>query len=179
MGVQELNRRLQECLNPKMDGKTEFKSGSVTFRTGDKVMQIRNNYDIAWTREEEKGAGIFNGDIGIIKMIDRGSQTMAIDFDGRLAFYSFDMSTELELSYAITVHKSQGNEFEAVILPIMGGFDKLYYRNLLYTAVTRAKKILVLVGQKSRVEFMVQNNKKTLRYTGLKSLLQESMSENE
>ena len=179
LGVYELNRRLQECLNPKSDEKIEFKSGSMVFRTGDKVMQVRNNYDIAWTREDEKGAGIFNGDIGIIQMIDRGSQTMAIDFDGRRAFYSFDMSTELELAYAITVHKSQGNEFEAVILPIMGGFDKLYYRNLLYTAVTRAKKILVIVGQKKRVEFMVQNDKKMLRYTGLKSLLRESVLGNE
>lgn len=138
-------------------------------------MQIRNNYDITWTRNEEKGAGIFNGDIGIIKMIDRGSKTMAIEFDGRLTYYSFDMSTELELAYAVTVHKSQGNEFEAIILPVMGGYDKLYFRNLLYTAVTRAKKILIIVGQQSRVEFMVHNDKKMLRYTGLKPMLNESV----
>lgn len=184
MGVIELNAKLQERLNPKAEQKTEFKSGNVTYRIGDKVMQIRNNYDIAWTRtvEEgdnpistEKGAGIFNGDIGIIKMIDRGSKTLAIDFDGRIAYYSFDMANELELAYAVTVHKSQGSEFEAIILPVMGGFDKLYFRNLLYTAVTRAKKILIIVGQKNRLEYMVKNDRKMLRYTGLKTMLQQGV----
>ena len=138
-------------------------------------MQIRNNYDIPWTRGEESGAGIFNGDIGIIRMIDRGSKTMAIEFDGRTAYYTFDMTEELELAYAVTVHKSQGSEFEAIILPVMGGYDKLYFRNLLYTAVTRAKKILILVGQRGRIQFMVQNDKKMLRYTGLKTMLRESI----
>lgn len=176
LGVAELNARLQQRLNPPAAGKVEFKNGPAVFRTGDKVMQIRNNYDIAWTREDgEKGAGIFNGDIGVIQMVDRGSRTMLIDFDGRQAYYSFDMANELELAYAVTVHKSQGSEFDAIILPVMGGFDKLYYRNLLYTAVTRAKQILVLVGQKSRVAFMVQNDKKMLRYTGLKRMLREKV----
>lgn len=176
LGSVELNHRLQERLNPAEPGKMEFKSSAYRFRTGDKVMQIKNNYDISWTKGAETGGGIFNGDIGIIKMIDRGSKTMAIDFDERVCYYSFDMANEqLELAYAITVHKSQGNEFEAIILPVLGGFDKLYYRNLLYTAVTRAKRILILVGQRSRIEFMVKNDKKTLRYTGMKSMLRESM----
>lgn len=175
LGVIELNSLLQERLNPKAEGKTEFKGGVYTFRVADKVMQIRNNYDIPWTRGEESGAGIFNGDIGIIRMIDRGSKTIAIEFDGRTAYYTFDMTEELELAYAVTVHKSQGSEFEAIILPVMGGYDKLYFRNLLYTAVTRAKKILILVGQRGRIQFMVQNDKKMLRYTGLKTMLQESI----
>lgn len=175
IGSMELNAKLQQRLNPPGAGKVEFKLGSAVFRVGDKVMQIRNNYDISWMRGEEKSAGIFNGDIGIIQMVDKGSRTLQIDFDGRITYYPFDMANELELAYAITVHKSQGSEFEAIILPVMGGFDKLYFRNLLYTAVTRAKKILIIVGQKSRIEYMVKNNQKMLRYTGLKAMLQESV----
>ena len=173
LGTGELNKSLQEVLNPEDGYKTQFTNGMYTFREGDKVMQIRNNYDIEWTKDAERGLGIFNGDIGIIKMIDRGSQTLMINFDGRIAAYSFDMANELELAYAVTVHKSQGSEFDAVVLPILGGFDKLYYRNLLYTAVTRAKKLLIIVGSGQRVAYMVQNNRKMLRYTGLKHLLQE------
>lgn len=175
LGVIELNKKLQERLNKKLPSTPEFKSGMYTFRAGDKVMQIKNNYDIEWQRGEEHGTGIFNGDIGIIKMIDKGSNTLSIDFDMRLAFYTFDMAIELELAYAVTVHKSQGSEFEAIILPIMGGYDKLYFRNLLYTAVTRAKRILIIIGSKSRVEFMVQNNRRMLRYTGLKTMLQNNV----
>lgn len=175
LGVIELNKKLQDRLNPHKSGSPEFKSGLYTFRVGDKVMQIKNNYDIEWKKGEESGAGIFNGDIGIIRMIDKGSGTLAIDFDMRLAYYTFEMAMELELAYAVTVHKSQGSEFEAIILPVMGGFDKLYFRNLLYTAVTRAKKILILIGSKNRIEFMVQNNLRMLRYTGLKCMLQESV----
>lgn len=176
VGVTEINKRLQQALNPKDNTKIEFKSGIYTFRVGDKVMQIKNNYDIAWTRDGDSGAGIFNGDIGIIKMIDRGSKTAGIEFDGRFSYYSFDMANEqLELAYAITVHKSQGSEFEAIILPILGGYDKLYYRNLLYTAITRAKKILILIGAKGRIDYMVRNDKRMLRYTGLKVMLQKEI----
>jgi exodeoxyribonuclease V alpha subunit len=176
LGVMELNHRLQKELNPEGPGKVEFKSTFYTFRVGDKVMQIKNNYDIEWSREDERGAGIFNGDIGIIKMIDRGSQTLSIDFEDRLCYYSFDMAAEqLELAYAITVHKSQGSEFEAVVMPVMGGYDKLYYRNLLYTAITRAKKLLILVGSEERIRFMVQNHIKGVRFTNLKYLLKEAM----
>lgn len=175
LGVIELNKKLQQCLNPPKPELTEFKSGIYTFRVGDKVMQIKNNYDIEWKKGDEKGMGIFNGDIGIIRMIDRGSGTLAIDFDMRLAYYTFDMASEMELAYAVTVHKSQGSEFEAIILPIMGGYDKLYFRNLLYTAVTRAKRILILIGDKNRVAYMVENNLRMLRYTGLKAMLQDSV----
>lgn len=175
VGTIELNGKLQQRLNPPSPGKVECKSGSSTFRVGDKVMQIRNNYDLQWTKGTEKGTGIFNGDIGIIRMIDRGSRTIGIEFDGRMAYYSFDMANELELAYAITVHKSQGSEFEAIILPVMNGFDKLYYRNLLYTAVTRAKRILVLIGQRKRVEYMVANDRKMLRYTAMNAMLRDSV----
>ena len=141
-------------------------------------MQIKNNYDIEWSRDDERGTGIFNGDIGIIRMIDRGSQTLAIDFEDRLSYYSFDMASEqLELAYAITVHKSQGSEFEAVIIPVIGGYDKLYYRNLLYTAITRAKKLLILVGREERIQFMVHNNMKGVRFTNLGYLLKEATEE--
>jgi len=175
LGTFELNVRLQERLNPPAPGKTEYKAGAVVYRVGDKVMQVRNNYDIQWTRDGEKGAGIFNGDIGSIRMIDRGSRTMEISFDGRTAFYSFDMTNELEPAYAVTVHKSQGSEFEAIILPVMDGFNKLYYRNLLYTAVTRAKKILILIGKQARVAYMVENDRKMRRYTGLKQMLTDAV----
>lgn len=173
LGTAELNKQLQSVLNPDDGYKAQFSNGLYTFREGDKVMQVRNNYDIEWRKDAEHGLGIFNGDIGLIRMIDRGSQTLMIDFDGRVAAYTFDMANELELAYAVTVHKSQGSEFDAVVLPLLGGFDKLYYRNLLYTAVTRAKKLLVIVGAAQRVRYMVQNNRRMLRYTGLKYLLQE------
>lgn len=178
VGTIELNRRLQDALNPKSEAKTEFKSGTYTFRVGDKVMQTKNNYDIQWKKdkENESGMGIFNGDIGLIRMLDKGSQTMAIEFDGRLCYYAFDMANEqLELAYAVTVHKSQGSEFEAIILPIFGGYDKLYYRNLLYTAVTRAKRILIILGNKGRIEYMVKNDRRMLRYTGLRGMLEDSI----
>lgn len=176
LGVMELNKRLQQLLNPETPGKTQFQSRFYQFRVGDKVMQVRNNYDIEWTKGQERGAGIFNGDIGIIKMIDRGSQTLAIDFEERLAYYTFEMAEELELAYAVTVHKSQGSEFEAIVMPIIGGYDKLYYRNLLYTAITRAKKILILVGREERIRFMVENNLKSIRFTNLRYLLEQKLS---
>ncbi len=172
-GVIELNKALQLVLNPNAKGKVECKNGFYSFFEGDKVMQIKNNYNIGWDKDADHGVGIFNGDIGIIKMVDVGSKTLEISFDGRVAYYSFDMANELELAYAITVHKSQGSEFDAIILPILGGFDKLYYRNLLYTAVTRAKKMIVLVGSRNRIKYMVDNNLRMLRYTGLRFFLTE------
>lgn len=173
LGTMELNAMLQQELNPEDGYKVQFSNGMFLFREGDKVMQIRNNYDIEWKRNDERGLGIYNGDIGFIKMIDRGSQTLMVDFDGRVAVYSFDMANELELAYAITVHKSQGSEFDAVVIPLFGGYDKLFYRNLLYTAVTRAKQLLILIGSAKRIAYMVENNRRTLRYTGLKFLLKE------
>mgnify|MGYP000775981050 FL=1 len=116
---------------------------------------------------------IFNGDIGIIIAVNKILKTVTIDFEGRIAVYDKQMLDNLELAYAITVHKSQGSEFDVVILTVFGGFDKLYYRNLLYTAVTRAKRMLIIVGSKKRVDFMIDNNKRTLRYTALKNMLME------
>lgn len=172
LGMMDLNQKLQQRLNPPAPNKPECKSLFYTFRTGDKVMQIRNNYDLEWSKGTESGQGIFNGDIGIIKMIDNGSQTMAINFEERVAYYSFEMANELELAYAITVHKSQGSEFEAVVIPVMGGYKKLYYRNLLYTAITRAKKLLILVGREEQVRQMIENNLKSHRFTNLTYFLE-------
>ena len=172
-GVIELNKALQKELNPRASEQTSCKNAFYNFHEGDKVMQIKNNYNIGWDRDDEHGVGIFNGDIGVIQMVDAGSKTLEISFDGRVAYYSFDMTNELELAYAITVHKSQGSEFDAIILPILGGYDKLYYRNLLYTAVTRAKKMIILVGSRARIKYMVDNNLRMLRYTGLRFFFAE------
>lgn len=177
LGTAELCRRLQEVLNPQDGSKTEWKFGPNLFREGDKVMQVRNNYDIVYTRDDgEQGVGVYNGDIGIIEMIDKPTRSLHIRYDDRVAEYSFDLLDQLELAYAITVHKSQGSEFDAVVMPLMGSHSKLYYRNLLYTGVTRAKKLLVMVGQQGSVVQMVENNRKTLRYTNLKRFLQEELS---
>ena len=172
LGTAELNHKLQAALNPKDDEKPEITIGSKTFRTGDKVMQIKNNYDIRWFRENgETGEGIFNGDIGIITKIDKKIKSLTVKFFDKTARYTFESASDLDFAYAITVHKSQGNEFEAVIIPMFSGPPQLYYRNLLYTAVTRAKKTLVLVGNPSTVEYMVNNNRRTKRYSGLKEFL--------
>ena len=147
-----------------------------SFREGDKVMQIRNNYDIVYTKDDgEQGVGVYNGDIGTIEMIDRPSRSLHVRYDDRVAEYTFEMLDQLELAYAVTVHKSQGSEFDAVVMPVSGSRSKLFYRNLLYTAVTRAKKLLVLVGQASAVAEMVHNDRKTLRYTNLGKFLREAV----
>lgn len=173
LGTVELNKRLQEALNPKTKEKSEIKTFLYTFRTGDKVMQTKNDYEIEWKKGSERGTGIFNGDIGIIRRLNRVLGEIEIDFDGRIASYNTEMLDNLELAYAVTVHKSQGSEFDAVVMPILGGYDRLYFRNLLYTAVTRAKKLMVLAGSVRRLEFMIQNNRRMNRYTCLKQLLQE------
>lgn len=171
LGTVELNKVLQNELNPPADSKPEYKSYLYTFRVGDKVMQTKNNYDIVWRKDDEQGTGIFNGDIGKIININRATMCAVLDFDGRVATYPFDMLSQVELAYAITVHKSQGCEFEAIIMPVLGGFEKLYYRNLLYTAVTRAKKLLILIGSEEKIKSMVDNNRRTRRYTCLKNML--------
>lgn len=180
-GTVELNKILQAQLNPPTQGKSEIKTQLYTYRKGDKVMQTQNDYDIIWKKTQddktESGCGIFNGDIGIITAVNKILQTVTIDFEGRIATYSFAMLDNLELAYAVTVHKSQGSEFDAVILTVFGGYDKLYYRNLLYTAVTRAKRLLIIIGTKKRVEFMIDNNRRTLRYTCLKNMLMENNSD--
>ena len=175
LGSVEMNKMLQRVLNPPKKELSEVKGILFTFRDGDKVMQTKNNYDIVWKKDGENGTGIFKGDIGTIVKVKRGEGTVVIDFEGRIAEYSLEMLEQLELAYAITVHKSQGSEFTAVIIPLLGGFDKLYYRNLLYTAVTRAKKMLIIVGSKSIVEKMVHNDRRTLRYTCLRHMIESEL----
>ncbi len=180
LGVIELNKLLQNEINPPTAKKAEMKSMLYIFREGDKVMQTKNNYDIVWKRgEDEQGTGIFNGDIGCIININKSNMEVVIDFDGRITSYTFELMGQVELAYAITVHKSQGCEFEAVIMPILGGFEKLYYRNLLYTAVTRAKKLLILIGTEEKIRSMVDNNRRTRRYTCLKSMLKDDGKNNQ
>ena len=172
LGTAELNERLQERLNPPSEDKAEVTIGGKTFREGDKVMQVKNNYDIRWFRENgETGEGVFNGDIGVIEKIDKRNKVIRVQFDDKSASLGFDACGDLDFSYAMTVHKSQGNEFDAVIIPMFSGPPQLYYRNLLYTAVTRAKKTLILIGVPQTVEYMVNNNRQTKRYTALKEFL--------
>ena len=170
-GTVNLNKILQSLVNPPSDNKNELNSGFRLFREGDKVMQIKNNYDIHWDGDKESGEGIFNGDIGIIEKIDLKSETAFISFDDRTAQYAKEQMTELELAYAVTVHKSQGSEFKAVIMPVVNVIPQLCYRNLLYTAVTRAKELMIIVGTKDEVMKMAANDKKTRRYSALKKLL--------
>lgn len=174
-GTENLNRLLQAQLNPPSPEKREKKWGEICFREGDRVMQIRNNYDILWrkTAGSGSGTGIYNGDIGIITEIDLGTEIMTIVFDDRKAEYDFDMLQELELAYAMTVHKSQGSEYPAVILAVWPGSPYLLTRSILYTAITRARKLLILVGREDVVQTMTENFRKSRRYTGLKLRLQE------
>lgn len=171
LGTVNLNKKMQEVINPPEKNKEEFSGAGKLFREGDKVMQIKNNYDIVWTKDKEASSGIFNGDIGIIIAINHNASFMKINFDGRIAVYPFENIGELELAYAVTVHKSQGCEFEAVIMPVCSVIPQLSYRNLLYTAVTRAKNRLILVGSESQINMMVDNDKKTRRYSFLKAFL--------
>ena len=169
-GTRNLNLALQEVLNPMQPGKKEKKYGEICFREGDRVMQIRNNYDIIWKRVDSigVGAGIFNGDIGIIQSIDHAMEQMVIVFDDREAVYSFDMLPELELAYAMTVHKSQGSEYRAVVLSAMQGSPYLLTRSILYTAITRARELLIIVGDEQVIAAMTANDHQTRRYSGLK-----------
>lgn len=172
LGSNELNQKLQAALNPPSPQKKELSVNGLILREGDKVMQARNNYDILWSRDNgDNGDGVFNGDVGVLTEVGRGGQTLKVRFDDKTAVYDMDSALDLELAYAATVHKSQGNEFTAVVIPMYQGPAQLYYRNLLYTAVTRAKKLLILVGNEAIVERMVQNNRRTLRYSGLKYFL--------
>lgn len=175
-GTKELNKQLQSALNPPSQNKAELKFFDVIFRTGDKVMQTKNDYDVLWTKNNEKGSGIFNGDIGIIRSVDRFSQNVTIDFEGRVAIYTSEMLRRLEHAYAITIHKSQGSEYDAVIIPITAFTHNLLYRNLLYTGVTRAKKMIIVIGTKELVKTMVDNNRKMLRYSLLRPLFEKEMN---
>ena len=174
VGTWELNRQLQNALNPAHPDKKERQWGEFVFREGDRVMQIRNNYDILWKRSDGSavGSGIFNGDIGIITSIDPQSEMMRVVFDDKWVDYDFAQLGELEPAYALTVHKSQGSEYRAVVMPVWSGSPYLLSRSVLYTAITRAREMLVLVGREEVVAAMTENAKKNRRYTGLKLRLQ-------
>ena len=174
IGTWNLNGILQEALNPSSPEKKERKAGELSFREGDRVMQIRNNYDIMWKKTDGSavGAGIFNGDVGTITAIDPGMETVTVVFDDREAEYDFTQLGELEPAYAMTVHKSQGSEYRAVILAAWNGSPYLLSRSILYTAITRARELLIIVGREETVATMTENAKKNRRYSGLKLRLQ-------
>ena len=174
VGTVNLNRLLQAALNPQSPDKKERSYGDYQFREGDRVMQIRNNYDILWKKADGSavGAGIFNGDVGRIQTIDPASEILTVLFDDRLAEYDFTQLGELEPAYAMTVHKSQGSEYRAVILTAWNGSPYLLSRSILYTAITRARELLIIVGREETVGVMVENARKNRRYSGLKLRLQ-------
>ena len=174
-GTAALNLRLQAVLNPPAPGKQEHKRGKMLFRVGDRVMQIKNNYDIMWKKTEGfgVGTGVFNGDVGKVTEIDPGQETMTVVFDDRQVEYTFDLLGQLELAYAMTVHKSQGSEYRAVILSVSQANPYLLTRSILYTAVTRARELLILVGDPGVVQQMVENNRQSRRYSGLKLRLEK------
>lgn len=172
-GTENLNILLQQSLNPEFFGKKEYKYRDVIFRQGDRVMQTKNNYDIEWQKDDGTvGSGVFNGDIGFIYDIDHKNQYMEIVFDDKSVRYDFSFLEELEHAYAITVHKSQGSEYPIVIIPTYRAPEMLLTRNMLYTAVTRAQKMVIIVGDKDIVKTMVDNDKQSLRYTGLARLFE-------
>lgn len=172
-GTAALNRALQAAINPPSPQKKERPFGEFVFRLGDRVMQIRNNYDILWSNPltGEADMGIFNGDIGVITAVDEGDAVLTIDFEGRVAQYTADLLGELELAYAVTIHKAQGSEYRAVVLAVSDVPPTLLTRGVLYTAITRARELLVLVGDDKAVEAMVHNNKQARRYSGLRARL--------
>lgn len=175
LGAPNLNSVLQNIVNPAEDGEEELRIGSKTFRCGDKVMQLRNNYSAEWRTDyfKTEGEGIFNGDMGVVESIDTGDRSMVVRMDDKLVTYEGEMFEEIDLAYAITVHKSQGSEFPAVIIPAWSFPPMLMTRNLLYTAVTRGKRLVIIVGDARRVAQMIANNRGDERYTGLASRLRE------
>lgn len=184
LGVERLNTILQMYLNPPSDRKKEKEHGTIVFREGDKVMQIKNNYQLEWEIRSkyglciDKGTGVFNGDTGIIEEINDFAETITVNFDeGRMVEYSYKLLDELELAYAVTIHKSQGSEYPAVVIPLLSGPRMLMNRNLLYTAVTRAKKCVTIVGDDTTFEQMIENNSQQRRYSGLKDRLLENKEE--
>jgi len=174
-GTGNLNRALQAALNPPGQGKGERQFGDWVFRRGDRVMQVKNNYDIFWKTTDgvSEGMGVFNGDIGRILSVDNRQECITVDFDGRIVEYTPDMLSELEPAYAITVHKSQGSEYQAVVLAVLDTFPSLLTRGVLYTAMTRARELLILVGNPGIVARMVSNNRHSKRYSGLRARLAE------
>ena len=172
-GTRALNQVLQQALNPPLEGKGERRFGDWVFRAGDRVMQVRNNYDILWREEggTDSGMGMFNGDIGVIRSIEK--EVITVDFDGKVVEYAPDMLGELEPAFAVTVHKAQGSEYRAVILAALEGAPFLMTRGVLYTAVTRARELFIVVGDPAAVAGMVNNNRQTRRYSGLRARLAE------
>lgn len=175
LGVENLNAELQKYINPQDESKKEKEFGNVIFREGDKVMQIKNNYQIEWEERLpngaciDKGKGVFNGDLGIIRRINKDSALIEVEFDeGKFVVYTFKETEELELAYAITIHKSQGSEYPAVIMPLVTGYQPLMTRNLLYTGITRAKKCVCIVGREDTFNEMIANEDHHKRYSGLK-----------
>ncbi len=180
VGTRELNKLLQQRLNPPHPDRHEMKRPGIIFREGDKVMQIKNNYDIKWkSNSGEEGVGVFNGDVGVIERIDGFGGLVTVKFDDKTAGYSIEELDQLEHAYAITVHKSQGSEFTAVIIPICPGPMQLQYRSLIYTAVTRAKTLLILIGQRDIFAEMVANRKRNSRYTALRYFMTEQYTDDD
>lgn len=177
LGTYELNKKIQEILNTKSPKKTQKEYNGRIYRVGDKVMQIVNNYDRKFRQNDIDSQGVYNGDIGYIKEVDIPNETITVEFDdNKLCDYSFEELDELELAYAITIHKSQGSEFDYVILPLFVGYPKLFTRNLLYTAMTRAKKMLVIVGSQNMINYMTDNIEEKQRKTGLKHRIIETIN---
>lgn len=174
IGVQNLNAVLQDVLNPASPDKAERMTARCVFRVGDKVMQIKNNYQLEWERTDgsEKGTGIFNGDVGFVMDIDNRLQRLTVSYDDKIVKYDFMLLDELELAYAVTVHKSQGSEFDVVVMPVFETHRLLMTRNLLYTAITRAKSLVVLVGTEEYIRMFVKNDNIQKRFSGLKNKLQ-------
>jgi exodeoxyribonuclease V alpha subunit len=182
VGVMNLNRELQKVLNPPSGGsgqsKREKQFGQQLFREGDKVMQIRNNYEKSWVEAGEftEGEGVFNGDLGMIDSIDKENERLTVVFDdNKYAWYDFSELDQLETAYAVTVHKSQGSEFPIIVMPMSWFPPMLATRNLLYTAITRGKQLVVLVGSRNKMKAMVDNNQIRRRYSGLRARLVKYM----
>ena len=177
-GTAALNRALQAALNPPERGKRQKQWGDMTFRVGDRVMQTRNNYDVLWEKDDGSGgSGIFNGDVGVIQDIDPGGELITLRFDDRTAVYTADLLSQLDMAYAVTVHKSQGSEYPAVILAAASAAPSLLVRGVLYTAITRARRLLILAGDDAVLAQMAANNKQQRRYSGLRRRLKEGYHE--
>ena len=175
LGSINLNKEIQSVLNPKGD-RIEKEHLGRTFRVGDKVMQMENNYDIEFRQDDIDGQGIYNGDIGYIEYINTKENKVLVHFDdGKEVEYTQEDLVQLDLAYAVTVHKSQGSEFDVVILPLLTGYQKLFTRNLLYTAMTRAKKMLIIIGSENTVAYMVKNVEEKKRKTLLSIKIKETM----
>ncbi len=183
LGVINLNERLQEVFNPPNPNKKEIKSRDIIFREGDKIMQTKNNYSLKWIRiggfGEDEGVGVFNGDLGFIQNIDEEKKNLTIIFDDeRKVFYDFNFLDELDLAYATTIHKSQGSEFKVVIIPAFMGSPFLMNRNLLYTGITRAKQLVVVVGFQKALLYMINNTNSMERYSALQYRIRDIINDN-